>query len=92
VDAMTPDFIIGLARHAIETLLMVSLPILLLSLVVGLLISLFQAVTQIQEMTISFVPKIVVTFLSLLIFGAWMIGKLVDFTREMIQMIPQWIQ
>ncbi len=89
---MTPDFIIGLARQAIETLLLVSLPILLLSLTVGLLISLFQAVTQIQEMTISFVPKIVITFLSLLIFGAWMIGKLVDFTREMIQMIPQWIQ
>ena len=89
---MTPDFIIGLARQAIETLLMVCLPTLLLSLIVGLLISLFQAVTQIQEMTISFVPKIVVTFLSLLIFGAWMIGKLVDFTREMIQMIPQWIQ
>jgi flagellar biosynthetic protein FliQ len=43
-------------------------------------------------MTISFIPKIVITFLSLLIFGAWMIGKLVDFTREMILMIPQWIQ
>jgi flagellar biosynthetic protein FliQ len=89
---MTPDFIIGLARQAIETLLLVSLPSLLISLVVGLLISLFQAVTQIQEMTISFVPKIVVIFLSLLIFGAWMIEKLVDFTREMIQMIPYWIQ
>jgi flagellar biosynthesis protein FliQ len=89
---MTPDFIIGLARQAIETLLMVCLPSLLLSLIVGLVISLFQAVTQIQESTISFVPKIVVTFLSLLLFGAWMINKLVDFTRELIQMIPYWIQ
>ena len=89
---MTPDFIIGLARQAIETLLLVSLPTLLLSLIVGLVISLFQAVTQIQETTIAFIPKIVVTFLSLLIFGAWMIGKLVDFTREVIQMIPHWIQ
>jgi len=89
---MTPDFIIGLARQAIETLLMVCLPSLLLSLIVGLVISLFQAVTQIQESTISFVPKIVVTFLSLLLFGAWMINKLVDFTRELIQMIPHWIQ
>jgi len=88
---VTPDFVIGLARQAIETLLLVSLPALLLSLLVGLVISLFQAVTQIQEMTISFVPKIVITFLSLLIFGAWMIEKLADFTREMIQMIPQWI-
>lgn len=88
---MTSDFIIGLARQAIETLLLVSLPVLILSLIVGLVISLFQAVTQIQEMTIAFVPKIMVTFLSLLIFGAWMIGKLTDFTREVIQMIPQWI-
>jgi flagellar biosynthetic protein FliQ len=89
---MTPDFIIGLARQAIETLLLVSLPVLLLSLIVGLVISLFQAVTQIQEMTIAFVPKIMVTFLSLLIFGAWMIGKLMDFTREVIQMIPHWVK
>lgn len=88
---MTPDFVIGLARQAIETLLLVSLPTLLLSLLVGLVISLFQAVTQIQEMTLSFVPKIVITFISLLVFGAWMIGKLSDFTREMLQMIPQWI-
>jgi flagellar biosynthesis protein FliQ len=89
---VSSDFVIGLARQALETLLMVSLPVLLLSLVVGLFVSVFQAVTQIQEMTISFVPKIVVTFLGLLLFGSWMIGKLTDFTREILQMIPQWIQ
>jgi len=89
---MTPEFVIGLARQAIETMLMVSLPTLLMSLIVGVIISTFQAVTQIQEMTISFVPKIIVTFLSLLIFGGWMMSKLLDFTREIIQMIPLWIK
>ncbi len=89
---MTSELVLGLARQALETLLLVSLPALLLSLIVGLLVSIFQSVTQIQEMTISFVPKIVVTFLSLLIFGSWMISKIVDYTRELLQMIPQWVR
>lgn len=89
---MTPEFVIGLARQALETLLFVSMPALLLSLLVGLIVSIFQAVTQIQEMTIAFVPKIVVTFLSLMLFGSWMIGKMVDFTRELIINIPQYIR
>ncbi|MGV8074050.1 MAG: flagellar biosynthesis protein FliQ [Syntrophobacteraceae bacterium] len=89
---MTTEFIIGVARQALEILLMVSLPVLLVSLVVGLIVSIFQSVTQIQEMTIAFVPKIVVTFLSLMLFGAWMITKLVDYTREILQMIPHWIR
>ncbi|MHC1745213.1 MAG: flagellar biosynthesis protein FliQ [Syntrophobacteraceae bacterium] len=89
---MTPEFIIGLARQALETMLYVSMPALALSLIVGLIVSVFQAVTQIQEMTIAFVPKIVITFLSLMIFGSWMINKLLDFTREVITNIPQWIR
>ncbi|MBP8646578.1 MAG: flagellar biosynthesis protein FliQ [Syntrophobacteraceae bacterium] len=88
---MTTEAVLGIARQALETMLMVSLPVLLLSLTVGLMISIFQAVTQIQEMTITFVPKIVITFLSLLFLGAWMIEKITDFTREVIQLIPQWI-
>lgn len=88
---MTTEAVLGIARQALETMLMVSLPVLLLSLIVGLMISVFQAVTQIQEMTITFVPKIVITFLSLLFLGAWMIEKITDFTREVIQLIPQWI-
>ena len=87
---MTEDFIIGFARQALETMLIVSLPTLLVSLVVGVAISIFQAVTQIQEMTITFVPKIVVTFLSLLFFGPWMLEKLIGFTREVLQNIPLW--
>ncbi len=89
---MTPESIIGLAKQSLETMLYVSMPALLLSLIVGLIVSVFQAVTQIQEMTIAFVPKIVATFLSLLVFGAWMLGKLLDFTREIITNIPQWVQ
>ncbi|SMC19350.1 flagellar biosynthetic protein FliQ [Desulfacinum hydrothermale DSM 13146] len=89
---MTQEFVIGMARQALETMLMVSLPVLLVSLIVGVLISLFQAITQIQEMTITFVPKIVATFLALLIFGAWMSGKMIAFTREILINIPHWIR
>lgn len=89
---MTPEFIIGLARQALETMLVVSLPILLVGLTVGVVISVFQAVTQIQEMTISFVPKIVITFASLLLFGGWMMNKIMDFTREILTKFPGWIQ
>lgn len=89
---MTAEFIMGLARQTLETLLWVSLPTLLLSLIVGLIVSIFQSVTQIQEMTLSFVPKIIITFLALLIFGSWMMTKLTDFTREILQNIPNWLQ
>jgi flagellar biosynthetic protein FliQ len=87
---MTEDFIVGFARQALETMLIVSLPTLLVSLIVGVIISIFQSVTQIQEMTIAFVPKIVVTFLSLLLFGPWMLERIVGFTREILQNIPLW--
>jgi len=89
---MSPEFVMGLARQSLETLLAVSLPILLMSLVVGLIISIFQSVTQIQEMTLSFVPKIIVTFLALLLFGSWMMAKMTDFTREILQNISHWVQ
>ncbi len=89
---MTPEFLMGLARQAVETTLMVSLPALLLSLVVGLAISVFQAVTQIQEMTITFVPKIVVTFLALLFFGSWMMEKMAGFTMEILVNFPHWVR
>ena len=68
------------------------LEILVVLVIVGLLIGLLQALTQIQEMTITFVPKIVVTFLSLLFFGPWMMEKLIGFTREVLINIPFWIR
>ena len=89
---MTPEFIMALARQTVETFLAVSLPVLLVSLIVGLVISVFQSVTQIQEMTISFVPKIVITFLSLLLLGSWMMTKMTDFTRMILESFPQWIK
>ena len=69
-------------------MLIVSLPVLGLSMAIGLIISVFQSVTQIQEMTITFVPKVFVTFLTLLIFGSWMLCKLIGFLREVILNIP----
>jgi len=87
---VTEDFIIGFARSALETMLMVSLPVLLVSLVVGIIISLFQSVTQMQEMTITFVPKIIATFLSLIVFGAWMIERMTGFMREVLLNLPYW--
>jgi len=67
-------------------------PILVASLVVGVVISLVQAATQVQEMTLSFAPKLGVTVVVLLMMGPWMIGQLVDFTRELFQMLPQLVQ
>ncbi len=85
---MSYEFIIAFGKQAIETMLLVSLPVLGLSMVVGLVISVFQSVTQIQEMTITFVPKIFVTFLALMIFGSWMLSQLAGFLREVILNIP----
>jgi flagellar biosynthetic protein FliQ len=85
---MSYEFIIAFGRQAIETMLLVSLPVLGLSMIVGLIISVFQSVTQIQEMTITFVPKIFITFFGLMLFGSWMLGKLTDFLREVIVNIP----
>jgi flagellar biosynthetic protein FliQ len=67
-------------------------PILIASLVVGVVVSLVQAATQVQEMTLSFAPKLGVTVVVLLMMGPWMIGQLVDFTRELFQMLPQLVQ
>jgi len=80
---MTIEFLNQVARQAIETTLLVSGPILIVSMVVGLLISLFQAITQIQEFTLSFVPKIVSVFLCIFVLLPWMVQVLLDFTKGM---------
>jgi flagellar biosynthesis protein FliQ len=86
---MTPDFLMGFARQAVELTLLISLPMLGIGLVVGLMVSVFQAVTQIQEMTLTFIPKIVAVLLGLLLFGPWMIRKMMAFTEYVITTIPQ---
>ncbi|WP_172194456.1 flagellar biosynthesis protein FliQ [Saccharibacillus qingshengii] len=77
---MDSNFIIGLAGQAVYVVLKASAPMLILALVVGLIVSVFQATTQIQEQTLAFVPKIVAVMLSVLIFGPWILNTLVDFT------------
>ena len=89
---MTPDAVIGFARSAIETTLMLSLPMLAVSLVVGVVLSVLQAATQIQEMTLTFVPKIIAMFIALIVAFPWLMDKMTSFTRDLIMNIPQYIQ
>ena len=85
---MTPEYVINLGSEAIKLALMLSLPLLGVGLVVGLLIAVLQATTQIQEMTLSFVPRIVAVLLTLLAASPWIIQKLANFTSTLIQSIP----
>ena len=85
---MTPQMVVAIGREALMLTVMISGPMLLFALVVGLLISIFQAVTQIQEMTLTFVPKILAVALALLIFLPWMINMATDFARHMFELIP----
>ncbi len=89
---MTQDMVVGLARDAVELTLMISLPMLGLGLIVGLIVSIFQAVTQIQEMTLTFVPKIIAVLIGLLVAFPWMMNKMVDYTRDIIVNIPLFIR
>ncbi len=77
---MTSEMILQIAQGSVYTILMVTAPALGVGLLVGLLVSIFQATTQIQEQTLAFIPKIVAILLTLLVFGPWMLRKLVEFT------------
>ncbi|MDX8394779.1 MAG: flagellar biosynthesis protein FliQ [Mariprofundaceae bacterium] len=85
---MNPDMVIHIGVNALETILWISLPMLMVALVVGVLISLFQAVTQIQEMTLTFVPKIIAVFISMVIAAPWMVEMMIAFTKQLFEMIP----
>lgn len=86
---MTPDMVIKIAEQAIYVVILLSSPMLLTALAVGLLVSIFQAMTQIQEQTLSFIPKILAVFISLVVFGPWMLTILLDYTKDLIQQLPQ---
>ncbi|PUB14660.1 flagellar biosynthesis protein FliQ [Paenisporosarcina sp. OV554] len=88
---MTPDVVIKLAEQSIYMIIIISAPMLLIALAVGLIVSIFQAMTQIQEQTLAFIPKILAVFLSLVLFGPWMLTLLLDFTRDLFQQLPQLI-
>ena len=85
---MTPQSVLTFGREALTLLLMVSLPVLLTVLVVGLVVSIFLAVTQINENTLSFVPKLVAAVLVFAVAGPWMLSTVVDFIRRTIENIP----
>ncbi|MHB0984589.1 MAG: flagellar biosynthesis protein FliQ [Sulfuricella sp.] len=85
---MTPESFITIGQQALEVTILVSAPLLLSALAVGLLVSIFQAATQINEMTLSFIPKLLVMFVMLGVAGPWMLNLLMDFTRRLFASIP----
>ena len=85
---MNQDVVISLAMDAMTLALKVGMPLLLVGLVVGLVVSIFQAVTQIQEMTLTFIPKILALGLVLMIAGPWMLGQLLTYTENLWSGIP----
>jgi len=89
---MTPEFVVSFAKEAITLTIMIAMPMLGIGLVVGLLVSVFQAVTSIQEMTLTFVPKIIAVFLGLLFAAPWMLEKLTSYTAKIITSIPMYIR
>ncbi len=85
---MTPESVMTLGRHAMEITLMVAAPMLLVALAIGLLVSIFQAATQINEMTLSFIPKLIGIFVALVIAGPWMLTVMLDYMRHVFSSIP----
>jgi flagellar biosynthesis protein FliQ len=88
---MTTEVILQIAQESIYTILIVIAPVAGVALVVGLLVSIFQATTQIQEQTLAFVPKIVAVFLTILFFGSWMLNFVVDFTQNLLGNLSQFV-
>jgi len=88
---MTPTTVIEIGRNAMEVLLLVSAPLFIAALVTGLLVSIFQAATQINEATLSFVPKLLVIFVTMIIAGPWMLTLLTDYMRRLYESIPSLI-
>ncbi len=89
---MTVEFVADLASRALWITLLVSAPILGLGLAVGVAVSIFQAVTQIQEMTLTFIPKIIAIFIAILIFGKWMMLILLNFTSNLWINLPNYVK
>jgi flagellar biosynthetic protein FliQ len=85
---MTPESVMTLGRQALELTILVSAPALLTALIIGLLVSIFQAATQINEQTLSFIPKLIGIFGVLIIAGPWMVGLMVDFIQRLFSNIP----
>ncbi len=88
---MTQETVIYLAREALSVVLLVSAPMLGLGMLVGVIVSILQATTQIQEQTLTFVPKIIAVMIAIIIFGPWMLTVVTQFTRNLFSELPQYI-
>ncbi|MGK7346782.1 MAG: flagellar biosynthesis protein FliQ [Candidatus Nitrospinota bacterium M3_3B_026] len=89
---MTPDFVVSFAAEGLRMALMIAAPMLGFGLLVGVAVSIFQAVTSIQEMTLTFIPKILAVMVSILIFFPWMIEMMLSYTTKVIINIPNYIR
>jgi flagellar biosynthesis protein FliQ len=85
---MTPETVMTIGRHALEVTVLLAMPLLLVILAVGLLVGIFQAATQINEMTLSFIPKLIAMAATIAIAGPWMLKLMVGYTRELFESIP----
>jgi flagellar biosynthetic protein FliQ len=85
---MNPEVVMAIGRHALEMTLLLAAPLLLVALATGLIVGAFQAATQINEMTLSFIPKLIAMSTMLMLAGPWMLKMLVGYTHDLIQSIP----
>jgi len=85
---MTPETVMTIGQRALELTMMLAAPLLLVALAIGLLVGIFQAATQINEMTLSFIPKLAGMAVALMIAGPWMLRELITYTRTLIESIP----
>ena len=85
---MTPESVISVGQHALEVTVLLAAPLLLSALAVGLLVSMFQAATQINEVTLSFIPKLMILVIALMVAGSWMLRLIINYTRQLFESIP----
>jgi flagellar biosynthetic protein FliQ len=85
---MTPESVMNIGRHAMEITVLISAPLLLVALIIGLIISIFQAATQINEQTLSFIPKLIGILVALVVAGPWMLSVMSDYLREVLTEFP----
>lgn len=85
---MTPTTVVEIGRNAVEITLLISAPLFLAALITGLIVSIFQAATQINEATLSFVPKLIAIFVTLIVAGPWMLTMMTDYMRRLYESIP----
>ena len=86
------ETVTGIGRQALELTIILAAPVLVFGLVAGLLVSVFQAMTQINEITLTFIPKIVATAAALILFGPWMLARLMTFTTTLFQSLPTYVR